>query len=87
MKKFLLILLKLFADIKNFCLCFLRKDCQYSIKKLLAISTFILVAYLAIFTDKNYLELLGFCAVLLGISSYDKITWNKFNNNNESDKG
>lgn len=85
MKKFLLILLKSLVDVKNFCLCFLRKDCPYAIKRLLAISTFFLITYLAIFTDKDYIELLGFVAVLLGIASYDKITYNKFNKNSNED--
>lgn len=76
-------ILQFFIDVKTFVLCFLRKDCEYGIKKLLAIFTFFIVAYLAIFTEKNYYELLMFLAVLLGISSYDKRTWNANNIKNQ----
>ena len=67
--------MKYIIKFKDFFICFLSKDCPYSIKRLLALLTFILVAYLAVFTTKTYYELLAFSAVLLGISSYDKKTW------------
>ena len=60
---------------ENFLLCFLRGDCKYSIKKLLVILSFIVVAYLAVFTDKQYIDLLVFIAALLGIRSWDKMQY------------
>jgi accessory gene regulator protein AgrB len=76
--------MKILNNIYQWLMCFLRKDCQYSIKKLFAILTFVLVVYLAVFTLKNYYELLMFVSVLLGISSYDKRTWNANNSVNNS---
>lgn len=73
--------MKIFKKIIDFFLCFLTKNCPYSIKRFLCLMTFILIIYLAVFTNKSYIELLGFCAVLLGINSFDKITWNKFSEN------
>jgi hypothetical protein len=43
-----------------------------SIKKVLSYLTFFLICYIAIYTDKNYGELIVFLGVLLGIRSYDK---------------
>ena len=77
-------IIEFFTNIYNWLMCFLTKDCKYSIKRLLALLTFNLIAYLAIFTDKSYLDLIGFIIVLLGISSYDKITWNKYNKDEKS---
>jgi hypothetical protein len=70
-----------FTEIKEFILCFIKKDCIYSRKALLSFLTFNLIVYLAIFTEKDYYELIIFLSVLLGITSYDKVTWNKFKNN------
>lgn len=44
----------------------------YSIKKFLSIIFSLLVIYLAIFTDKNYYDILLFIAGLLAIRSFDK---------------
>ena len=50
---------------------------------MLAVLTFDLIVYLAVFTDKNYYDLLIFLAVLLGIRSYDKTQYNNNQNVNE----
>lgn len=71
--------------LKDFILCFLRKDCEYSKKGLLTFLTFFLITYLAIFTDNSYYELLIFLSVLLGINSYDKGTWYKHNEKEEEE--
>jgi len=64
-----------FSDIKWGLLCMLRGDCKYSIKKFLVYLFSIVVVYLAIFTDKAYLDLLVFIAALLGIRSWDKMKY------------
>lgn len=45
--------------------------CIYSSKKLLAYTFSSVVIYLALFTVKEYYELLIFITVLLGLRSYD----------------
>ena len=72
-------IIRFFQDIREFLLCMLKKDCPYSKKGLLSFLTFFLIVYLSIFTEKDYYQLLMFLTLLLGITSYDKITWNKFN--------
>jgi hypothetical protein len=63
---------KFFKSILDFFLCFLRDDCQYSLKKVL-IFVFVGVAiYLIIWTDKSSYDVLGFVAVLLGLRTYEK---------------
>lgn len=64
--------------------CMLQGDCIYSIKKFLAYITFILICYIAIFTTKDYTELLIFLGALLAIRSYDKITYNNKENNEKN---
>jgi len=76
-----------FSNIKEFLLCFLRGNCQYSIKKLLAFFFTGLVFYLAIFTDKNCVEFLVFLAALLGLREYSKYNYNKNQQNVDADKG
>lgn len=66
--------MKFFKSILDFLLCFLRDDCPYSIKKLLTYVFSGIVIYLAIFTDKDYYQLLMFVGVLLGIRAYEKGT-------------
>lgn len=48
-----------------------------SIKKVIGYLTFFLIAYLAIYTDKTYGDLLIFLGVTLGIRSYDKLKFNE----------
>lgn len=62
----------MFKKILEFFLCFLRDDCQYSIKKILAIVFVGVSIYLIIWTDKSAYEALGFAAVLLGLRTYEK---------------
>ncbi len=62
----------MFKKILDFFLCFLRDDCQYSIKKILAIIFVGVAIYLMIWTDKSAYEALGFAAVLLGLRTYEK---------------
>jgi len=71
-----------FTRMQNFLLCFLKGDCQYSIKKLLVILSFIVVVFLAVFTVKPYIDLLVFIAALLGIRSWDKMKYHQRNNQN-----
>jgi predicted secreted protein len=62
----------MFKKILSFFLCFIRDDCEYSIKKVIA-TIFVGVAiYLMIWTDKSAYEALGFAAVLLGLRTYEK---------------
>jgi len=53
-------------------MCFLRKDCQYSLAKLLAIFSFFLLTYISIYTPRDIYDLLGFICVLLGIRAWEK---------------
>ena len=64
--------MKIFKQLIDFILCFLRDDCPYSIKKLLTYVFSVLIFYLAIFTDKDYYQILMFVGVLLGIRAYEK---------------
>ena len=66
--------MKILKQIADFFLCMLKEDCIYSIKKFLTYVFSILVVYMAIFTDKQYYEILTFVAVLLGIRAYEKGT-------------
>ena len=59
--------------VKEFFLCMLRDDCQYSIKKFLVYIFSSLAIYLFIFTDRDLYDLLVFVAVLLGIRSYERM--------------
>jgi hypothetical protein len=72
------------TNILTFTTCFLRKDCSYSLKRLLAVLFTALAIYLAIRDGVDsfqyFVAVLSFIAVLLGISSYDKKT---FVNNNK----
>jgi hypothetical protein len=61
-----------FIKIYEFLLCLLREDCEYSIKKFLSYVFSALSIYVIIFTDKQYYDILGFIAVLLGIRAYEK---------------
>jgi len=62
--------------------CMLKGSCEYSIKKFLAYIFTILICYLAVFTDKNYYELLLFLGALLAIRSYDKVKRKEENETN-----
>lgn len=62
----------MFKKIGNFFLCFLRDDCDFSIKKVLALIFVGVSIYLMIWTDKSAYEPLGFAAVLLGLRTYEK---------------
>ena len=73
-------ILEFLNQIKEFFLCMLRGKCEYSIKKFLVYVFSILVIYVVIFTDKEYLELLFFIAALLGLRSYDKLKYNEQEN-------
>ena len=64
--------MKTLKAILEFFLCLLEDNCPYSIKKFLSYAFSILVFYVVIFTNKEYYELLGFVAILLGLRSYDK---------------
>lgn len=58
--------------IGNFLLCFLRDDCVFSLKKVLALIFVGVAVYMMIWTDKSAYEALGFAAVLLGLRTYEK---------------
>lgn len=62
----------MFKKIGDFFLCFLRDDCEFSLKKLLAIIFIGVAIYLMIWTDKSAYEALGFAAVLLGLRTYER---------------
>lgn len=61
-----------FISIYLWVMCFLRVDCQYSLTKLLASLSFFLVVYVAVFTQRDLYDLLGFITVLLGIRAWEK---------------
>jgi len=65
--------MNLFENISDFFGCILQESCKYSIKKILAYTFSILIIYLAIYTDKNYYELLVFVGVLVGVRTYERI--------------
>jgi hypothetical protein len=65
--------MNIFKKIGDFFLCMLREDCKYSIKKFLSYVFSALVLYMAIFTNKDFYEILMFVAVLLGIRSYERL--------------
>jgi hypothetical protein len=77
-------ILAFFIKIYNWLMCFLTKDCPYSLKKLLAILSFIVAIYLAIFAPVEKFDtlvaMLAFIASLLGLQSIDKYNYNKNNN-------
>ena len=62
-----------FQKIGNFLSCLLHENCEYSIKKILAYIFSGVVIYLAIFTDKEYYEMLIFVGALLGIRGYERV--------------
>jgi len=62
----------MFKKIGNFFLCFLRDDCEFSLKKLLAIIFIGVAIYLILWTHKSAYEALGFAAVLLGLRTYER---------------
>lgn len=64
--------MNIFKQIGNFFLCFLKDDCEYSLKKALALIFIGVAIYLMIWTDKSAYEALGFAAVLLGLRTYEK---------------
>lgn len=68
----------------RFLICFLQDDCEYSIKKLLALIFSGLAIYLAIWTTKVdfFFETLGFIAILLGIRAWER---QKINKNGENE--
>jgi hypothetical protein len=69
--------MKIFKQIVSFILCFLREDCEYSIKKLLVYLFTGVSIYLIIFTNKDYYEVLMFIGVLLGIRTYERLKTSK----------
>lgn len=66
---------------KEFFLNLIRGKSPYSIKKILSYLTFFLIVYIAIWTNNNYIDLLVFLSVLLGIRSYDKVQQKESNTN------
>ena len=66
----------------NWLCIFQGTGCIYSIKKVLAVFTMALITYLAVFTVKDYYELLLFVASLLALRSYDKAQAAKNDNTN-----
>ena len=65
--------MNIFRRIGNFFLCFLREDCEYSIKKLLVYVFSGIAIYLILFTTKDSYEVLAFVALLLGIRMYERV--------------
>ena len=65
--------MNMFKKVLDFFLCFLREDCEYSIKKLLVYLFSAVSVYIIIFTDKDYYEILAFVAILLGIRTYERL--------------
>jgi len=65
--------MNIFKKIGDFFLCMLRENCEYSIKKFLSYVFSGLVIYMAVFTNKDFYEILMFVAVLLGIRSYERL--------------
>jgi hypothetical protein len=82
MNKILQFFTECYKSTKWFILCFLTKDCPYSLKKLLAILSFFIAAFLAVFTQKldMLIAMLGFISALLGLQSIDKYNYRKNNN-------
>ena len=80
-------ILKFLIQIRDFFLCFLQDDCKYSIKKVLAIAFSMLVVWVVICTDKDYYELLGFIAILLGMRAWERSKQNKTVNTTDENKG
>jgi hypothetical protein len=70
-------MIKFFKQIQDFFLCLLKDNCKYSIKKVLCFLFSFVSIYIIIFTDKDYYEILGFIALLLGIRSYERLKQNK----------
>lgn len=64
--------MNIFKKIGSFLLCFLRDDCEFSLKKVLALIFVGVSIYLIIWTDKSAYEALGFAAVLLGLRTFEK---------------
>jgi len=62
-----------FRKIGDFFSCLLQENCVYSIKKILAYAFSILIIYMAIFTDKEYYDLLFFVGGLLGVRAYERV--------------
>ena len=90
MNKILQFFINSYKSVKWFLLCFLTKDCPYSLKKLLAILSFFIVAFLAIFTERldTLIAMLGFIASLLVLQSIDKYNYRKNQRNvDETNKG
>lgn len=76
-----------FTKIINFLGCLLHENCEYSIKKILIYIFSILVIYLAIFTDKNFYEILIFIGALLGIRGYERVQLSNLPDNLQSNPG
>jgi uroporphyrinogen decarboxylase len=74
-------IMNILTRIKDFILCFLRSNCEYSIKKLLTFFFTGLIFYLAIFTEKNTIEYLVFLSALLGMREYAKQKYYNEKNN------
>lgn len=81
MNKILQFFINSYKSFKWFILCFLTKDCPYSLKKLLAILSFLVVVFLAVFTERidTLIAMLGFIASLLGLQSIDKYNYRRLN--------
>ena len=75
-------ILSFFIKIYNWLMCFLTKDCPYSLKKLLAIFTFGIIAFVAIFTEKLdiLIAMISLLTALLGLQSVDKYNYIKNKN-------
>ena len=77
--------MKVFNKIIDFLLCLIQgTKCQYSIKKVLSFLFTFLIFYIAIFTEKEYYELLFILATLLGMREYSKKIYNDNNDNNDN---
>lgn len=60
-------------SILDFFGCLLKDNCVYSVKKVLTFFFSFIIAYLAVWTEKGYGELLIFVSVLLGLRSYERL--------------
>lgn len=64
--------MKILNNIYQWLMCFLRADCQYSLKKIMSLMAFFLMAYLAIWTDRDLYDMIGLILALLSIRAWEK---------------
>lgn len=78
MKKFWQGILRFLVQIRDFFLCLLEAECQYSIKKTLAFVFSALAVWMILSQHlEQFVEVLGFIAILLGIRSYERLQQKK----------